>query len=223
MRNCYAITIDKPVSYSEGLEMQQRAYDLVLENQIDGIILLLQHKPVFTTGSNGGTENLLITKEELNELGIDLYETNRGGNITYHGPGQLVVYPILDLSKFQKDVHWYLRQLEEVMIKTLSTYGITARRKQKYPGVWVGEKKITAIGVHVKKWITTHGLAFNISVNKEHFGLINPCGIVEYGIASLDDFFKEIEYSNALNKVKEKLMECFDMELTDTTLEELEQ
>lgn len=215
MKNIYSITFDKPVGYVEGLQMQQRAFNLVKEKQIDGILLLLQHEPVFTFGSGGGYENLLVPKEKLGKLGIDICETRRGGNVTYHGPGQLVVYPILNLNKFKKDAHWYLRQLEEVVIRTLETYGITAGRKPEYPGVWVGNKKITAIGVHAKKWITLHGFAFNIFVNKDHFGLINPCGITEFGIASIDDYLEVVDYDKVLSKVKEKFKEVFDMNLIE--------
>jgi len=213
MKKCYVVEFDKFVTYREGLEIQQRAFNIVKERQIEGIILLLQHSPVFTIGRDGGKNNILISRERMNRLGIEVYETNRGGNVTYHGPGQLVAYPILNLNKFKKDVHWYIRQLEEVVIRTLKTYGISADRKEKYTGVWVGDRKITAIGVHVKRWITMHGFAFNISVNKEHFGFINPCGITEFGIASLDDFVKVIDYSDVLKRIQKKFEETFDIEL----------
>lgn len=218
MRKCYVIEFKNPIGYAEGLEIQQRAFNLVNKNEMDGILLLLQHKPVFTIGRSGGKDNLLVSKEKLDELGIELYETSRGGNITYHGLGQLVAYPILNLNKFKKDAHWYLRQLEEVVIRTLETYGITPRRKPKYTGVWVGDSKVAAIGVHVKRWITMHGFAFNLFVNKEHFRLINPCGITEFGIASIDDFLDEVYYDDVLNRVKEKFKEVFNMELTNKEL-----
>lgn len=218
MNNCYVIKIDKPVGYAEGLEIQQRTFNLVKEKQMDGIILFLQHKPVITIGSSGGKENLLVSKERLDALGIELFQTRRGGNITYHGQGQLVAYPILNLNKFKKDAHWYLRQLEEVIIRTLKTYGIIAGRKPKYTGVWVEDSKIAAIGVYVKRWITMHGFAFNLFVNKEHFSFINPCGITEFGVASLDDYIEEIDYDDVVNRVKNKFKEVFDMELTNSRL-----
>lgn len=219
MKKCYVLEYKKLIDYEEGLEIQKRAFDFVKENDIDGIILLLQHKPVFTTGSSGGNENMLVSKELLDEMGINIYQSSRGGNITFHGPGQMVAYPILDLSKFKKDLHWYLRQLEEVIIKAIETYGIEAGRKPKYTGVWIGNRKIAAIGVHVRKWITMHGFAFNITVNKDHFNLINPCGITEFGIASLDDYIKEIDYPEVLRIIKEKLEEVFDIKLIDSNIE----
>ncbi len=213
MRKCYAISFNDLIGYSEGLEIQQKAFNVVKENDLDGIVLFLQHKPVITIGSNGGEDNLLVGKERLNKVGIELYETNRGGNITYHGPGQMVVYPILNLNKFKKDSHWYLRQLEEVIIQTLKTYDIEAGRKPKYTGVWVEDKKITAIGVRIKRWITMHGLAFNLSVNKDHFRLINPCGITDFGVTSLNDFLREVSYEDLLKRVREKFEEVFQVSL----------
>lgn len=218
MRTCYVLEIENPVGYAEGLELQQRAFNLVKRNEMDGILLLLQHKPVLTIGRNGGHDHLLVSKEILDDEGIELYESNRGGNITYHGLGQLVAYPIIDLSRFNKDTHWYLRQLEEVVIRTLETYEIPARRKEKYTGVWVGDNKIAAIGVHVKKWITMHGFSLNIFINKEYFNLINPCGITEFGIASVDDFIIDIKYHEILDRVKEKFKETFNMELISQEL-----
>jgi len=213
MKKCYLVEFDRLINYREGLEIQESAFNIVKESEIDGIILLLQHNPVFTIGRDGGENNILISRERINKLGIEIYETNRGGNVTYHGPGQLVAYPILNLKKIKKDVHWYIRQLEEVVIQTLKTYGIIAGRKDKYTGVWVGDTKITAIGVHVKRWITMHGFAFNICVNKDHFRLINPCGITEFGIASLNDFVEGVKYSDILMRIEKKFEEVFDIKL----------
>jgi lipoyl(octanoyl) transferase len=209
------IEFDHLIDYDYGIELQKKAFDLVRNSDIDCIILVLQHKSVLTTGSGGGNENLLVSKETLKEMGIDLYTTNRGGNVTYHGPGQMVAYPVMDLTKFKKDSHWYLRQLEEVVIQTMEKYGVTGGRKPKYTGVWVRDKKIAAIGVHVKKWITMHGFAFNLSVDKSHFDLINPCGIKEFGIASLDDYIENIRYSDVIDNVKSTFEEVFEMDLKD--------
>ena len=219
MKRCYVLEYNKYVGYEEGLVLQYDALDLVRQNQMDGIILLLQHKPVITIGKNGGKEHLLASKESLDKLGIELYETRRGGNITYHGPGQLTAYPILNLKKFEKDIHWYVRQLEEVVIEVLKTYEITAGRKRQYTGVWVENRKIAAIGVHVTRWITMHGFAFNFSVNKEHFGLINPCGITEFGIVSLDDYLKKVAYGDVTNRVKDSFSKVFDTALINSTME----
>lgn len=216
MAKCMVIKYDELVGYAQGLELQKKAFDFVHESEdIDGIILMLQHKKVFTTGRRGGSENIHISEEKLNELEIELFKSNRGGNVTFHGPGQLVVYPILKLSKFKKDIHWYVRNLEEVIIKTLETYNIKASRKEKYTGVWIENSKIAAIGVHVKKWITYHGFSFNIKVNKNYFKMINPCGITEYGIASLDDYV-DAKYEEVVERIKEQFINIFNMELIES-------
>lgn len=213
MRTCYVIQFETPVTYAEGLKFQKQAFDIVRNGMVDGILLMLQHLPVFTVGSNGGVENLLVSPEVLNNLGIEICETDRGGNITYHGPGQIVVYPILNLNSFMKDTHWYLRQLETVVMSSLEAFGLKGQRKEKYTGVWIGNRKIAAIGIHVKKWITMHGLSINLHVNKAHFGLINPCGITEYGVASLDDYCGAVEDQVIIDKVRETFGDTFDMSL----------
>lgn len=209
---CHVIKYNNPISYKEGLEIQKIAFDIVNNGETDGVLLLLEHNPVFTIGKSGGKENLLISKEKLDEYGIELCETNRGGNITYHGHGQLVGYPIFNLRKFKKDVIWYVRQLEEVIIKTLKNYDIIANRKPQYPGVWVDDKKIAALGIHAKKWITMHGFSFNIDINKQHFGLINPCGITEFGITSLNNYIEKVEFNDVVNLVESAFKEVFEIQ-----------
>ncbi|WP_092590654.1 lipoyl(octanoyl) transferase LipB [Acidaminobacter hydrogenoformans] len=213
MRTCYVIQFDNPVTYANGLKLQKQAFDIVRSGRADGILLMLQHSPVFTIGSNGGVENLLVQPDVLSSMGIEICYTSRGGNITYHGPGQLVVYPIMNLNSFVKDTHWYLRQLETAVIKSLEAFGLEGKRKEKYTGVWIGDNKIAAIGVHVKKWITMHGLSLNLHVNKEHFGLINPCGIVEFGVASLNEYCETVEDQMIINKVRDTFGDIFDMRL----------
>lgn len=210
---CYVVEINSPIGYQEGLVLQRKAFELVKSGQVAGILFLLQHRSVFTIGTQGGRDNLFVAEDELDKMGIELFETQRGGNITYHGPGQLVAYPILNLSYLKKDVRWYIYQLEEVVIQTLRGFGITAGRKAKYIGVWVGDQKIAAIGVGMKKWITLHGLAFNIQVSKQIFSLINPCGIKEFAIASLDDFIEPIDYKKVVNCVKERFSSVFNLTL----------
>lgn len=216
---CYVVEIDSPVRYEDGLLLQQRAFELVSEAQVEGIILLLQHKSVFTMGTQGGRNNLFASEDELEQMGIELFESQRGGNITYHGPGQLIAYPILNLSYLKKDARWYIYQLEEVIIQTLKEYGIKAGRKAKYIGVWVGDKKIAAIGVGLKKWITLHGFAFNIQVEKEFFNLINPCGIKAFEITSLDDFIRPINYKVVVNYVKDKFSSVLNLKLESMGIE----
>lgn len=193
------------ISYDEGLKMQEKAYKLVADGECDGVIFILEHKPVFTVGANGGLENLLVTFEELKNKKIDIVKTNRGGNITFHGPGQIVVYPILNISGYHKDVHWYVSLLENVVINILSEYNIRGYKKPEYRGVWVDEKKISAVGVHLKKWISTHGLSLNVNVDKAYFSMINPCGITEFGVASMEDYQDNVK----IDDVKYKLIENF--------------
>lgn len=213
MKNCYVTELKEFISYKKGIELQKKAFDRVNSGEIDGILLLLQHNPVITIGKAGGRENLLVSEEKLKELGIELYESTRGGNITYHGPGQMVAYPIFNLNKFNKDAHLYLRQLEEVLIRTLNVYNIKAGRKVKYTGVWVDDAKIAAIGVALRRWITQHGFSFNISVNKDHFSLINPCGITRFGICSLEDFITDIDYDEVVYNVEMQFEKVFHMKL----------
>lgn len=169
-------------------------------------MLILEHSPVYTIGSSGGWDNLLKTKEFLDSRGIDIVEINRGGNVTFHGPGQIVAYPIFDLNHLEKDAHWYIGCLENAVINVLKEYGITGSKKPQYRGTWIGEKKISAVGVHVKRWITTHGLSFNINVDKEYFDWINPCGITEFGITSLEDYVENIDIAC----VKKQLISSFE-------------
>ena len=153
-------------------------------------LLFCQHPHVYTLGKSGDEKNLLLNKEGLNESGSKFYKINRGGDITYHGPGQLVVYPIFDLDNFFTDIHKYLRFLEEVVILVLKKYGVSGSRVAGATGVWVcdekGERKICAMGVRASRWVTMHGLAFNFSVDLKRFGSIVPCGIKDKSVTSLD-------------------------------------
>jgi len=209
-RRCFLVELEGLTSYADGLALQEVAFERVRRGTVDGILILLQHSPVFTIGKSGGRENLLANEETLRRLGIDVYDTTRGGNITYHGPGQIVAYPIFSLKKWKMDLPWFVTSLEEVVIRTLREYGIKAGRKPKHRGVWVGNKKIAAIGIAVKRWITMHGFAFNISVNKEHFTLINPCGIKEFGIVSLEDLTGPVDFGRIMLTVKEKFAKVFE-------------
>lgn len=147
---------------------------------------MLQHYPVITIGREGGWQNILVSRVYLNLLGVSVVESNRGGNITYHGPGQLVVYLIMDLKRHVRDLHLYVSTVEEVIIRVLSHYHIKAKRIADLTGVWVGEEKIAAIGIRVDNWITSHGFALNISTDLTKFNLINPCGITGKGVTSME-------------------------------------
>jgi lipoyl(octanoyl) transferase len=154
--------------------------------RIEDVLLLLEHDPVFTLGRNARRENVLLTDDELRGRGFAVFEAGRGGDVTYHGPGQIVGYPILDLSPDRRDVHRYVRDLEEVMIRTCRDYGVRADRTSGLTGTWVGNEKIGAIGVRIARWVTSHGFAFNVSLDLSPFGMIVPCGIRDRGVTSLE-------------------------------------
>ena len=145
-RRCFVVNLKGLIGYGEGLVLQEKAFDKVVSGKADGILLLLEHKPVFTIGRSGGKENLLVDEKYLKTAGIELYETNRGGNITYHGPGQIVAYPIFNLSKWKKDLQWYVSCLEEVIIQVLKDYNIKAGRKPKYREMCIRDRSCSAPG-----------------------------------------------------------------------------
>jgi lipoyl(octanoyl) transferase len=174
------------IPYARGLQLQQQ---LVAERQAGRIpdqLLLLEHDPVFTLGRNARAENVLFPAEALREVGFEVYDTGRGGDVTYHGPGQVVGYPLLDLSPDRRDVHRYMRDLEEVMIRTCADYGLAASRVTGLTGTWLGDEKIGAIGVRIARWVTSHGFAFNVATDLSAFDLIVPCGIRGRGVTSLE-------------------------------------
>lgn len=184
-------------------------------------LIFCQHPPVFTLGRSGKEQNLLINEELLGNKGIEFYRINRGGDITYHGPGQWVVYPILDMEWFYTDVHRYVRSLENIVMLTLAEYGLEAFRNPKYTGVWLNSrhgglpKKICAIGVHMSRWVTLHGLAFNILADLTPFDYIVPCGIrdPDKGVTSLH---LETEHPPDLTQVKARLCYHFEQEFQCT-------
>ncbi len=173
------------IDYEKAYDLQKRLLAEKAAGKEEETLLLLEHKPTLTLGKSGKLKNLLIEREELAEKNIPLYFTDRGGDITFHGPGQLVAYPILDLRKRGKDIHRYIHELQEVVIQTLSDFSIVGERDQKHVGVWVDRDKICAMGVAVHKWITMHGLALNVDPDLKAFSLITPCGIVGRGVTSM--------------------------------------
>jgi lipoyl(octanoyl) transferase len=176
------------IGYDDALNLQRELVEERRADRIPDLLLLLQHRPVITLGvrSEIARANVVATDERLADLGIAVHETGRGGDVTYHGPGQIVGYPILDLRPDRCDVHKYVRDLEEVMIRTCVDYGVTAGRISGLSGTWVGAEKIGAIGIRISRWITSHGFAFNVSTNLDHFKLIVPCGISDRGVTSLE-------------------------------------
>ncbi len=167
------------MDYGEALALQQQLVAARKEGSIPDQLLLLEHPHVITLGRNGQMQNLLASNEVLSRAGISFYPIDRGGDITYHGPGQLVGYPILDLRDWKRDVGAYVRGLEQAIIDTLGEYGISAGRIPKLTGVWVGDRKIAAIGVHISRWVTSHGFALNVHTDLSYFQYIVPCGLTK--------------------------------------------
>jgi len=176
--------------YADSYRLQHQLHTLRCQGAIPDTILTVVHNPVFTIGRSGSRTNILVSAEVLQEKGITVYEVERGGDVTYHGPGQLVVYPIIDLREQGRDLKRYIRNLEQALIDCLRELGIAGGRRPGFPGVWVDRRKIASVGVYVKHWVTLHGLALNVRVNREHFGLINPCGM-EIEVVSLNDLLEE--------------------------------
>jgi lipoyl(octanoyl) transferase len=176
------------VPYAEALAMQRALVEERRAGRVPDLLLLLQHPPVITLGvkPDASRAHIVATPERLAALGVEVHETGRGGDVTYHGPGQIVGYPILDLKPDCCDVHRYVRDLEEVMIRVCADYAVDAGRVEGLTGVWAGRDKIGAIGVRISRWITSHGFAFIAATDLDHFGLIVPCGIADRGVTSLE-------------------------------------
>jgi len=174
------------VAYGDALELQRRLVDERKADRIPDTLLLLQHPHVLTVGvKKDGRSHILATPQRLASLGVEVFDSGRGGDVTYHGPGQLVGYPIVDLNPDRRDVHKYVRDLEEVMVGVCADYGLAAQRVKGFSGAWIGDEKIGAIGVRISRWITSHGFAFNVSTDIDFFKLIVPCGISDRGVTSL--------------------------------------
>jgi lipoyl(octanoyl) transferase len=178
MRKCVVRQLGR-IGYGQAFELQQGLVEQRQEGTIPDQLLLLEHPHVITMGRNGHMENLLASREVLERAGISFYPTDRGGDVTYHGPGQLVGYPIVDLRDWRRDVGAYVRAVEQAIIDTLAEFGIAAGRIPKLTGVWVGERKIAAIGVHISRWVTSHGFALNVNTDLRYFQYIVPCGLTK--------------------------------------------
>ena len=175
------------VSYADGLDIQQRLVAQRKAGEIPDQLLLLEHPPVITLGvkSRNDRSHIIAPASILESEGIEVFETGRGGDVTYHGPGQLVGYPIIDLQPDRCDVHLYVRDLEEMLIRTAAAFDVQAARLPGLTGAWVGTEKLAAIGVRISRWVTSHGFALNVSTTLDHFRLIVPCGITDKGVTSL--------------------------------------
>jgi lipoyl(octanoyl) transferase len=199
------------VPYAQGLEIQAALVADRQARRVPDHLLLLEHDPVFTLGRNARRENVLFPAEALRERGFEVFEAGRGGDVTYHGPGQVVGYPILDLAPDRCDVHRYVRDLEEVMIRTCANYGVAAGRVEGLTGTWVGRDKIGAIGVRIARWVTSHGFAFNVATDLSAFDLIVPCGIRGRGVTSLERLLgREVEVEEVMERLTPHFLQVFE-------------
>ena len=195
------------IDYKEAWELQKKIHQFRIEDKIGDVLFLLEHPHTYTLGKTAHKENLISDKEYLEENKISVYDIDRGGDITYHGPGQIVGYPILKLTEWKPDTHKYLRSLEEIIINVCSAYGLKSDRIKDLTGVWIEDRKICAIGIKVSRWITMHGFAFNINTDLNFFNGIIPCGITDKTVTSLN---KELGKDLVLlSEVKEKIIYSF--------------
>ena len=200
------------VPYQDALALQRALVEERRAGRVDDLLLLVEHPRVLTLGvrGDGGRSHVRVTPDALESEGLDIFETGRGGDITYHGPGQLVGYPILDLHPDRLDVHRYVRDLEEVLIRVAADYGILGGRVQGLTGVWVGNEKLAAIGVRISRWITSHGFALNVSTNLKDFDLIVPCGIADHGVTSLERLGCHAPLSDVEERVVARFADVFE-------------
>ena len=232
MKNCQIVDLGL-IGYAEAYALQKRVVAARKADAIGDVLLLCEHKPVITQGRNGKREHLLVSENVLRQRNVEFYETSRGGDITYHGPGQLVGYPILNVGAIRKDVVWYVRMLEEVMIRTTAEFGMEAYRVEGKTGIWVAvasgvEEKLGAIGVHISRWVTSHGLAYNVSTDLRNFDLIVPCGIAGRKAASLEKLLgRAVNLKEVAPRISKHFGEVFGLEMRessrDALLEKLEQ
>ena len=189
-------------SYQEVWNLQKEMQTKRIKGDIEDTLLIVEHEPVYTLGKNADENHLLQSRDES----VGVFQIERGGDITFHGPGQLVGYPILDLSNYKRSISWYMRTLEQLTIDVLDEFGITANRIEGLTGVWVGDEKIAAQGVRISRWVTMHGFALNVNTNLDYYDGIIPCGILEYGVTSMEKLFN---YKINMDDMKKNLISCF--------------
>ncbi len=200
------------IGFNEAYSVQKEALSSVKSGKSDELIIFAQHHPVFTVGRSGKKDNILASAGQLNSRGIDIVNTDRGGDITFHGPGQVIAYPILDLSKRCKDMHKFLRDLEKVVILTLSDYSVNSFRVKERTGCWTDKGKIASIGVAASGWVTYHGLALNANVDLSYFDMINPCGFNDIRMTSMQEIFDaEVDIEKLKNRLIKHLNDVFEI------------
>ena len=225
MNRCHMIDLGL-IGYAEAWSLQKRIVAARKAAAVEDVLLVCEHSHVITQGRNGKREHLLASEHVLRQKGVEYYETSRGGDITYHGPGQIVGYPILNLGAIRRDVVWYVRMLEEVMIRATSEFGITAERVAGKTGIWVKsgdtEEKLAAIGVHISRWVTSHGFAYNVSTDLRYFDLIVPCGIADRKATSLEKLLgRSVEQEEVAPRIARHLGELFGLEMNEASKKEL--
>ena len=207
------------IPYAAALELQNRYVELRKAGTIPDQLLLLEHPPIITLGvkTRNDRSHVIATPEALQDAGVEVFESGRGGDVTYHGPGQLVGYPILDLRPDRCDVHRYVRDLEATLIRAVATFGIDAHRMPGLTGVWVADDKLAAIGVRIARWVTSHGFALNVSTNLAHFDLIVPCGITDKGVTSIEQVTgRPVAMTEVADAVAEALADVFGREKVES-------
>src|SRR6202795_3715530 len=214
------------IGYTEAWELQKRVVAARKAGAIEDVLLLCEHLHVITLGRSGNRSNLLASENVLRQKGVEYFETTRGGDITYHGPGQIVGYPILNLGAIRRDVVWYVRTLEEAMIRASAEFGITAERVAGKTGIWVRigntEEKLAAIGVHISRWVTSHGFAYNVSTDLRNFDLIVPCGIADRKATSLEKLLgRNVEEGEVAPRIAKHLGELLGLEMKEASKKEL--
>jgi len=202
------------VGYDDGLHLQESAIEHLRSGEAPEQLLLLEHPHVFTLGRGADSSNILADPLQIQTNSVEVHETGRGGDVTYHGPGQLVGYPIINLKPDRCDVHRYVRDLEEALIRTISEFGVTGTRIKGLTGVWVGNDKIAAIGVRIARWITSHGFALNVNTDLSYFNMIVPCGITDKGVTSLSRLLgSQIPMSDVARVVSSQFAQVFEREI----------
>jgi len=214
------------IGYAEACALQKRIVAARKADAIEDVLLFCDHPHVITQGRNGKREHLLVSEHVLRQKDVEFHETSRGGDITYHGPGQIVGYPILNLSAIRRDVVWYVRMLEEAMIRASSDFGITAKRVAGKTGIWVEsgrvEEKLGAIGVHISRWVTSHGFAYNVSTDLRFFDLIVPCGISDRKATSLEKLLgRGVQVPEVASRLAKHFGDLFGLEMRESSKIEL--
>jgi lipoyl(octanoyl) transferase len=226
MKTCLTVELGR-VEYAEASALQKRLVTARKASLIPDVLLLCEHPHVITLGRNGKREHLLASESLLQQMGVHFFATDRGGDITYHGPGQIVGYPILQLGEIRRDLVWYVRQLEEVMIRASAEFGIGAGRESGKTGVWVPadgpvKEKLAAIGVHVSRWVTSHGFAYNVSTEMRYFDLIVPCGIAGHKPTSLERLLgRAVQREEVAEKIARNFGNVFGSAMREASSEDL--